>query len=89
MRTAQSVEGEHGQRGRAIYQDEVVVVAHGAQGLLEPLFTPLNVHQFDLSPGQFAVGAQDVIAATGGRQFVTFDPRLGHGCRLQQHIVDR
>ena len=62
--------------------------ADRSQRRFEAFFAPLGLHQLDLGAGQFAVGANNVITATGLLQFVAFDTRLGYRRAFEQDIVD-
>ena len=89
VRAAQAVECEHGQGGRAVDEHKVILVGHGLNGQAQAFFAALDLDQLDLGAGQFAVGAQHVVAATGVHQFLAGDTRFGDGGGLQQHVINR
>jgi hypothetical protein len=80
---AQAVEREQVQRGRAVDQDEVVVGIDRLERATQALVAALQRDQFDLGAGQFAVGAEHVVAAAGG----SLGRLLDRGA-LQQDVVD-
>ena len=63
MRRTQTIQGEHGQRRRAINQDKIKIFVDHFQSRLQALIAPFKVNQFDLGTRQFTVGTQHVIAA--------------------------
>ena len=89
VRAAQAIEREHGQGRRAIDEDKVILVCHRLDGQTQTLFAALDLDQLDLGAGQFAVGAQHVVAATGVHQFLAGDTRFGDRGGLQQHVINR
>ena len=89
MGGTQAVEREQAERGRAIDQDEVVFGADRSQCRAQTLLATIEADHFDFGTGQFAVGAQDVVAAARRLQLLGFDTRFGHGCRLEQHVIHR
>ena len=88
VRAAQAVEREHGQGRRAIDEHEVVLVGHRLDGQAQTFFAALDLDQLDLGAGQFAVGAQHVVAATSVHQFLAADARFGDRGGLQQHVIN-
>jgi hypothetical protein len=62
--------------GRAVDQDEVVLRVDGGQiAPASGAVAPLERHQFDLGAGEFAVGAEHVVAALRAAR----DARFGDG----------
>ena len=84
MRRAQAVQGQHGQRGRAVDEDEVIVLGDGGEGDFEARFTLFQFHHFHFGTGQFAVGGQHVEAT--GLRALAHGADVGHA---QQHFIDR
>ena len=82
MGRAQAVQGQHGQRRRAIDQHKIVVGIHRSKRIFEALVTVLELHQLHLGTSEFAVGAQHPVATFFGQH-----RRLVHRGRLQQDVV--
>ena len=75
---------QQGQRRRAVDQDEVVLRLHAAERFLQPVLAALEVDQFDLGAGEFAVGRQHVVAAARRRHAASTTSHIA-----EQHVVDR
>ena len=63
MGCAQTIEGEHGQGGRAVHQHKIVIGFNGSQGIFQALFALRQLHQLNLGTRQLTVSAQYVVAA--------------------------
>ena len=57
---SQAVQGQQVQAGRAVDEDEVIVLLHLGQGLPQPAFAAGQIHHFKRSPGQPGIGGDDV-----------------------------
>ena len=79
----QAVEGEQAEAGRAVDEDEVVVIVDRGEGAAQPPVAPLDADQLHLGAGELAVGADDVVAALRARP-----PGFGDRGAFQQDVVD-
>jgi chromosome partitioning protein len=75
---AQAVQRQHGQAGRAVDQDKVVLVGHGGHGGLDAALAALDIDQLDLGTGQVAVGTQNIVTTTRRDQLLAFNAGFGN-----------
>ena len=80
--SAQPVQGQHGEAGRAVDEDEVVFILHRRECVLEALLAVFQLDQINLGTGQFAVGGEQIVAGNIGAH-----PRGGHILMPDQHLV--
>ncbi|MNK97085.1 hypothetical protein D3C87_1174010 [compost metagenome] len=82
MRGAEAVQRQQRQRWRAVDQHEVILGIHLGQRLLEAALTLVQLDQFHLGTGQFAVGGYHVVAAR-----LRTLPRLLHRRQPHQYLI--
>ena len=61
--SCQTVQGQQRQSGRAIYEDEIVIVAHLGYRPAQLLLTLFHLDEVDLGAGEFTVGREYIVAA--------------------------
>ena len=63
VRCAKTIQRQQRQRGRAVDQNELVLIVHRSQRVLQPCFAMIQIDELYFGTRQFAVGAENVVAA--------------------------
>ena len=84
MRRAQTVQGQHRQRWRAVDEHEIVAIRDLSQSIAQAILAPIELHQLDFRTGKVAIRRQDIVLSRLGSN--TYSRQFGEP---DQQVVNR
>ena len=84
VRSRHGIDRQDTQRGRAVQEYEIIIVADKIQGIPQNIFLPLNADQLNLRSRQIDIGCDQIQIRHNVR-----NDRLIHRTVVQQQFIDR
>ena len=84
MRRAQTVQGQHRQRWRAVDEHEIVAIRDLSQSIAQAILAPIELHQLDFRTGKVAIRRQDIVLSRLGSN--AYSRQFGEP---DEQVVDR